>query len=69
VDDVFVASSDDQTSLRPPAPRPPSLCPLCSERPTGIDGICPACWLTLAKLEDGNRNVIDVTVRDVFIEL
>jgi hypothetical protein len=25
--------------------------------------------MTLAKLEDGNQNVIDVSVRDVFIEL
>jgi hypothetical protein len=59
VDDVCVASPDDQTPL----------CPLCSERPTGIDGICPACWLTLATLEDSNQNAIDVSVRDEFIDL
>ena len=46
----------------------PQPCPLCSERAIGIDGICPTCWLTLAKLEDAHQNVIDVTVRDVFIE-
>lgn len=45
------------------------LCPLCSERPPGIDGICPACWLTLAKLEDTDQHMTDVSVRDVFIEL
>ena len=51
-------SLDDQTQP----------CPLCSERAIGIDGICPTCWLTFAKLEDADQNVIDVTVRDVFID-
>ena len=58
VDDVSVPSFDEQTQP----------CPLCNERAIGIDGICATCWLTLAKLEDTNQNVIDVTVRDVFID-
>ena len=46
-----------------------ATCPLCGERPIGIDSICPTCWLTLAKLEEGQPNPISVSVRDVFIEL
>ena len=29
-------------------------CPLCDERRVGIDGLCPCCWLTLARLETGH---------------
>lgn len=59
VDDVCVAAPENAAQI----------CPLCSERSIGIDGICPTCWLTLAKLEEAQQNPINVSVRDVFIEL
>jgi hypothetical protein len=37
---------------------------------TALSRELPGRWtMTLAKLEYGNQNVIDVSVRDVFIEL